>query len=111
MPCPRTGSHARGGLCVASAACRCRARGARLFLPGWPDWCQLPAAPGGSPPGTWGADGGSRRTKPAGTKQQVAPAEVIRITFNGGAGSIFSPVSAEGPGAALLMLQGTRGTH
>lgn len=60
----------------------------------------------------WGpVDGGGQCTKPAGTKQQVAPAEVIRIIFNGGASSIFSPVSAEGPGAALLMLQGTRGTH
>lgn len=61
---------------------------------------------------SWGpVDGGGQCTKPAGTKQQVAPAEVIRIIFNGGASSIFSPVSAEGPGAALLMLQGTRGTH
>lgn len=51
------------------------------------------------------------RAEPAGTKQQVAPAEAIRITFNARAGSIFSPVYAEGPGAALLMLQGTRGTH
>lgn len=54
---------------------------------------------------------GGQRTGPAGTKQQVAPAEVIRITFNARAGSIFSPVYAEGPGAALLMLQGARGTH
>lgn len=66
--------------------------------------------PGAAVP--WGlVDGGGQHTKSAGTKQQVAPVEVIRITFNGGAGSIFSPVSAEGPGAALLMLQGTRGTH
>lgn len=65
--------------------------------------------PGRAPRGPRGQ--GRPRTQPAGTKQQVAPAEVIRITFNGRAGSIFSPVYAEGPGVALLMLQGTRGTH
>lgn len=80
-----------------------------VWLPASTDWCQLPAASGRAPRGSRGQ--GRPRTEPAGAKQQVAPAEVIRITFNGRAGSIFSPVYAEGPGAALLMLQGTRGTH
>lgn len=100
---------ARGRSAWPSAECRCRARGPRLSLAGSTDWCQLPAAPGRAPRG--GRGQGRPRTEPAGAKQQVAPAEVIRITFNGRAGSIFSPVYAEGPGAALLMLQGTRGTH
>lgn len=52
MPCPalaqaRVPAAAWRG---PSAACRCRARGAQLSAPGAPDWCQLPAVPGGRPP-------------------------------------------------------------
>lgn len=110
MPRPRMGSRAHGGLGVAkrgvpppgSWGTIVRSQLARLVSAARGPRAALPRGP---------TDGGGQRTKPEGTKQQVAPAEVIRITFNGGAGSIFSPVSAEGPGAALLMLQGTRGTH
>lgn len=48
-----------------SAACRRQARGARLFIPSSPDWCQLPAAPGLLSPG-------APRTEAASAQNQKA---------------------------------------